>query len=94
MTVTPPNNRHGQKCVPCINPDCDRWVSPSVADPYCCGGCRTADQGPGNNGQRYEIHEDGMLGHSEFCNSMLDERGTQKTRPAKPRGWHGEFVID
>jgi len=80
-TLPPPLNHHGQRFKPCINPDCDRWVSPSVADPYCCGSCRTADQGIGNNGQRFEIHEDGPLGHSDFCNSKVEERGTQFKRP-------------
>jgi hypothetical protein len=84
LPVPPPRNRHGKICNPCMNPDCDRWISPSVADPYCCGACRTADQGIGGDGNRFEVHEDGPLGHSEFCNQRVEERGTQYARPRNP----------
>lgn len=47
----------------CHNPLCDRLVKPSVA--YCCEGCALAHEG------RYEIHPDGILGHSEQCNQRL-----------------------
>jgi len=71
--ITPPLNYHGQTLVPCANVACDRWVSPSVADPYCCTGCRLADEG------EHEIHE--LLGHSKSCNDKKKERGTQYERP-------------
>ncbi len=86
--VPAPLNHHGQPCVPCANPNCDRWVSTSVANPYCCGGidpihagCKTAHEGIGEGGT-YEIHEDGPLGHSDFCNDRAKERGTQYERPS------------
>lgn len=73
--VMPPKNHWGQDCKPCANPLCDRWVSPSVVNPYCCGGCQEAHKG------KYEIHEDGLLGHSQFCNEKVLERGTQFSYP-------------
>lgn len=73
--VPPPRNHWDQPCEPCANPLCDRWVSPSVADPYCCPACRKAHDG------KYEIHEDGPLGHSDFFNQKVKERGTQFQRP-------------
>ena len=63
--------------MPCSNAVCDRWVSPSVASPYCCTGCQLADDG------HYETHEDGLLGHSKFCNDRKKERGTQYERPKR-----------
>lgn len=74
-TVPAPRDRFGGKMAPCANPLCDRWVTTTVLDPYCCGGCRKAHKG------KYEIHEDGPLGHSEFCNDRCAERGTQHKRP-------------
>lgn len=44
----------------CQNPLCDRACPHSVA--YCCQGCALADEG------HYEIHPDGLLGHSAVCN--------------------------
>ena len=53
--------------IKCMNPLCLRKVKSSVA--YCCASCQQADE---NN---YEIHEDGILGHSAFCNDRKAERG-------------------
>lgn len=50
---------------PCRNPLCARRVSSAL---YCCAGCAMAHDG------RYEIHEDGPLGHSETCNERHAER--------------------
>ena len=46
----------------CATPDCLRLVS--AASAHCCRACVLAAEG------RYEIHEDGPLGHSRSC----DER--------------------
>jgi len=45
---------------PCDNELCDRQTSSGAA--FCCAGCANAAQ------NHYEIHEDGILGHSEGCN--------------------------
>lgn len=46
---------------------CGRSVSASVA--YCCWACSKADEGG------YEIHESGLLGHSQDCQERHAERG-------------------
>ena len=74
-TVPAPLDRFGGKLAQCANPECDRWVSTTVVSRYCCGGCEKAHEG------KYEIHEDGPLGHSAFCNARCGERGTQFKRP-------------
>lgn len=51
----------------CSNTLCKRKVPEMVA--YCCTGCRLADE------RHYEVHEDGPLGHSQYCNERLQERG-------------------
>jgi len=43
----------------CNNPLCDFIVPQSVL--YCCAGCNQAHEG------KYEIHEDGPLGHGSSC---------------------------
>ncbi len=43
----------------CDKPDCDRLVLEGRV--YCCHGCMLAAEG------KYEIHEDGPLGHSKDC---------------------------
>lgn len=55
---------HGLK--KCDKPDCVRQVRKGVE--YCCGPCRTADEGG------YETHEDGPLGHTIGCNARHAER--------------------
>ncbi len=47
------------KYKPCKNPLCDYLVPTSVL--YCCGSCDKAHTG------KYEIHEDGPLGHTSGC---------------------------
>lgn len=44
---------------PCKNPLCLYWLIGSAQ--YCCQTCWKADAG------KYEIHEDGPLGHTELC---------------------------
>jgi hypothetical protein len=51
----------------CNNPLRMRKVKQSVA--YCCAACSNAHH------REYEIHEDGALGHSDYCNQRKDERG-------------------
>lgn len=51
----------------CETPDCLRLVSAGSA--HCCGACALAAAG------KYEIHESGPLGHSEWCNERAAERG-------------------
>lgn len=58
----------------CMNELCMRKVKEGVA--YCCASCQQADE---NN---YEIHEDGPLGHSPFCNDRKAERGECNEREA------------
>lgn len=54
---------------PCANPLCDALVTPSVA--YCCYPCSVASEG------RYEVHEEGLLGHTEECKArQLERRST------------------
>lgn len=50
----------------CDNPLCERQTSAGAA--YCCDGCSRAHEG------RYEIHEDGILGHSAGCNERHAQR--------------------
>ena len=52
----------------CDNPVCNRWTSAF----YCCHMCGVAREG------KYEIHEDGLLGHSECCNDRFAERGATR----------------
>lgn len=51
----------------CTNDLCDRKTRTSAA--YCCYGCSKAHDG------LYEIHESGILGHSDLCNEKHRERG-------------------
>lgn len=67
--VAPPPRRPvmNEVLVKCWKPDCMRKISHSVR--YCCSPCALADE------QKYEIHEDGPLGHSVYCNARRTERG-------------------
>ena len=56
----------------CATPDCLRLVS--AASAHCCRACALAAEG------RYEIHEDGPLGHSRWCDERAAERGPWLTR--------------
>lgn len=40
---------------------------------YCCGQCDYADQ------QKFEIHEDGPLGHSISCNERHERRTSDRS---------------
>ena len=52
---------------PCRKPDCDHLVRAAA---YCCAACaRAHDYG-------YEIHLDGILGHSESCLERHAQRGS------------------
>lgn len=51
----------------CETPDCLRLVSPGSA--HCCTACTLAAAG------KYEIHESGPLGHSQWCDERAAERG-------------------
>jgi hypothetical protein len=51
----------------CTNSLCDRAVKSWTA--YCCEPCAQAQEG------RYEIHEDGPLGHTLSCQARHAERG-------------------
>ncbi len=51
----------------CTNPLCERQTTAL----YCCGPCDVA------HAKRYEIHEDGPLGHSESCNARHAERSAR-----------------
>jgi hypothetical protein len=53
--------------LPCTNELCLRKVRAGVA--YCCEACSMADEG------HYEIHADGILGHSEDCTDRNTTRG-------------------
>jgi hypothetical protein len=55
MTATP----YIKAGPPCSKPDCREEAMWQSA--YCCPSCARADRG------RYEIHEDGPLGHSPEC---------------------------
>lgn len=48
----------------CENPECRRLTSAL----YCCPACDSAHHG------KYEIHESGILGHSETCNERYEKR--------------------
>jgi hypothetical protein len=48
----------------CDNPECNRRTTAM----YCCGSCNQAHQ------NHYEIHESGVLGHSEGCDERHRER--------------------
>jgi hypothetical protein len=50
----------------CENPECHRLVIAGLI--YCCGGCGEAHY------RKYEIHETGILGHSETCNERHESR--------------------
>lgn len=62
----PPKDSFGRSCKKCDNPLCDRWTSAGAS--FCCHGCNLAFAG------KYEIHEDGPLGHSVECNTRHQER--------------------
>ena len=64
MNGTDKWDRENKKC---DNPGCKRQVH--VGTHYCCGACAQAHDG------KYEIHEDGPLGHSDSCNKRFAERG-------------------
>lgn len=65
---------------PCENPLCDFLVPASVV--YCCVGCDLAHQGG------YEIHEGGLLGHSQGCMQRLPPQPTEEElREAELRRW-------
>jgi hypothetical protein len=51
----------------CNNPMCQRITT--IRSAFCCAACGAANDG------RYEIHEDGPLGHSNSCNERHLERG-------------------
>lgn len=51
----------------CETPDCLRLVG--AASAHCCRACALAAEGG------YEIHEDGPLGHSRWCDERAAERG-------------------
>jgi hypothetical protein len=42
----------------CRNPSCEALVTSAA---YCCGPCANAAEGG------YEIHEAGLLAHTDFC---------------------------
>lgn len=55
----------------CGNPLCNRLIKTNgfyAQSPFCCNGCKLAYNG------KYEIHESGILGHSEFCNIRHERR--------------------
>lgn len=56
----------------CETPDCLRLVG--AASAHCCRACALAAEGG------YEIHEDGPLGHSRWCDERAAERGPWLTR--------------
>jgi len=51
----------------CTNELCDRAIKTWTA--YCCEACAQAHEGG------YEIHEDGLLGHTPSCQDRHAERG-------------------
>jgi len=51
----------------CTNDLCDRKVRAGVA--FCCYACSAASEGG------WEVHESGMLGHSDDCNERHEDRG-------------------
>jgi hypothetical protein len=59
----------------CAKPDCFRKIKQGIA--YCCYACSLADKGG------YEIHEDGILGHSDLCNAHSKERGEFTQTPGR-----------
>lgn len=56
----------------CSNPECERLVGVSIQ--YCCGSCAFAHK------QKFQIHEDGPLGHTESCNERHEERKDWRDR--------------
>ena len=66
-----PDRHECWKCAefykPCDNPLCDRLCSSRVA--FCCHACGLANDG------KYEIHEDGPLGHHEDCTKRHRSHG-------------------
>lgn len=67
-----PRDRWGRPMGPCENPLCDRYVPQGIQ--YCCAGCAAAHVG------KYEIHEDGPLGHTGGCNEKYAQRGPYPPR--------------
>lgn len=65
----------------CENPLCDRLVKLGVA--YCCDSCARAHE------KHYEIHESGILGHSEACNQRHAQRGPVHPSPPEVRNPNG-----
>ena len=61
----------------CDNPLCDRKTKVGVK--YCCGPCATAHEG------KYEIHESGLLGHTDSCDKRHSDR-TLKDVEGKSHG--------
>lgn len=61
-----PLDRFGRPLGKCSNPLCDRKIPQGIL--YCCAACGLADE------RKYEIHEDGPLGHSNSCNERHKER--------------------
>jgi hypothetical protein len=51
----------------CDGAGCARRISIGMS--YCCASCQMASE------NRYEIHTDGPLGHSDLCNARHMERG-------------------
>lgn len=54
----------------CTNPECDRLVDFLLQ--YCCAKCERAYL------EGYEIHESGILGHSDACNTQHTSRKTER----------------
>lgn len=52
----------------CSKPDCMRKVKKGIA--FCCHPCSYAAE------KKFEIHDDGPLGHTEDCNQRDKERGS------------------
>lgn len=61
-----PEPRHDQYNK-CKKPDCLRKVKPGIV--YCCAPCGVASE------KKYEVHEGGLLGHTEWCNERAAQRG-------------------
>ena len=66
----------------CEKPDCDRRVPTGTA--YCCHGCTLAAEG------NYEIHESGILGHSDACNARHEER----SGPEASIGYRNQVFVE
>jgi len=56
--------------IPCKNPLCDRIVSNYGL--YCCTSCARAHEG------KYQIHNGGILGHSEQCKQRAAARAKKE----------------